>query len=72
MKPFPCKPGDIVQADPSKTHWGPCLVVVEEIKSYGIAGYTSIPRAGRAYIHLGWDQCAPTNGAIIFDEFAAS
>lgn len=70
MSRFDCTPKDIVQANPEKTHWGPCLVVVEEVRDWGVVGYTSVPRAGQAPIRLNWDQIAPTGGKIAFDEFA--
>jgi hypothetical protein len=45
---------DIVQAIPGVTEWAPCLVIVSEVKSWGIQGYTSVPRGGDAYIRLTW------------------
>lgn len=43
---------DIVQVTNQDNDWFPCLVVVTEIKSFGIQGYTSVPRGGDAYIRL--------------------
>lgn len=57
---------DIVQAVPGKTVWAPALVVVTEVRSWGIIGYTSIPRGGDAYIRLPFDQIEPTGGRAVF------
>jgi hypothetical protein len=65
---FTVNPGDIVQADPEVTHWGPCLVVVTDVKGWGIQGFTSMPRTGRAYVRLTWGEMKPTGGVSVFDE----
>lgn len=59
--------GDIVQADPGATEWGPSLVVVDEVKSWGIQGYTHIPRSGDAYIRLQWNEFERTGGKVVWD-----
>lgn len=64
--PIPIKVCDIVQADPNKSQWGPCLVVVSEVKAWGIQGYTSMPRQGDAYIRLKWGEFEPTGGRAIW------
>lgn len=58
--------GDIVQANPEVCEWGPALVVVSEIKSWGIQGFTSIPRGGEAYIRLQWAEIEPTGGKAVW------
>ena len=59
--------GDIVQANPEKCEWGPSLVVVSEIKSWGIQGYTHIPFQGDAFIRLKFADFEPTGGRAIWD-----
>lgn len=45
--------GDIVQVDPAAANWGGCLVIVTEVKSCGIQGFTPMPPdGGRAYIRI--------------------
>lgn len=66
MTKFDCKPGDIVQANPEVSRWGPCLVVVEEVRDWGIVGYTEIPMSGQAPIRLPWNEIAATGGHIVF------
>lgn len=50
------KPGDIAQVINEKHQWFKCLVIVEEVKSWGIQGYTTIPLQGDAYIRLNYDE----------------
>jgi len=46
------KQHSIVQVTNKDNEWFPCLVIVSELKSFGIQGYTSIPKGGDAYIRL--------------------
>jgi hypothetical protein len=53
--------GTIVQITDEKHHWFPCLIIVSEIKSWGVQGYMSIPKdnmgnVGQAYIRLNTNQ----------------
>lgn len=53
--------GTIVQITNPDHHWYPCLVIVSEVKSWGIQGYISIPsdnrgNVGNAYIRLSTEQ----------------
>lgn len=48
----PFAPGDIVQVVHAASGWYPCLIVVEEVESWGVKGYTDVPRQGRAYIRM--------------------
>lgn len=43
--------GDIVQIVPDHD-WGGCLVIVTELKSFGVQGIVTIPRQGDAYVRL--------------------
>ena len=64
--PFPVKAGDIVQANPETCEWGPSLVVVSEVRAWGVQGYTHIPRGGDAFIRLSWADIEPTGGAAVW------
>lgn len=46
--------GDIVQITNSKHHWFPSLIIVDEVKGFGILGYMHIPDKSNspAYIRL--------------------
>ena len=37
------KVGDIVQITDETNRWYPCLLIVDEVKSWGIQGYITIP-----------------------------
>jgi len=55
--------GDIVQVNPDKDMFGACMVVVTELKTWGIQGYVqSAGVAGQQYIRLKFDEIEPTGG----------
>jgi hypothetical protein len=63
----PPQVGEIVQANENARNWFRCLVVVSEIKSWGIQGFTTIPhpdrdQSGDAYIRLQWEEIERTGG----------
>jgi hypothetical protein len=59
--------GDIVQVDPSKEVFGACMVVVTEVKSWGIQGYVqSAGVEGQQYIRLNFDDFELTGGKAIW------
>jgi hypothetical protein len=67
----PPRIGEIVQANQKAAHWFRCLIVVDEVKTWGIQGFTTIPSAnsdppGDAFIRLQWDEIEPTGGATRF------
>ena len=57
------KVGDIVQVTPDKEMFGACMVVVTELKSWGIQGYVqSAGVPGQQYIRLRFDDFERTGG----------
>jgi hypothetical protein len=59
--------GDIVQVDPSKAVFGGCMVVVTEVKNWGIQGYVqSAGVEGQQYIRLPYEEIEQTNGKAIW------
>jgi len=44
--------GSVVQVTNVDHTWFPCLIVVDEVKSFGIQGYITLPEKGNAYIRL--------------------
>ena len=59
--------GDIVQVDPSKEVFGGTMVVVTEVKSWGIQGYVqSAGVEGQQYIRLNFDDFEITGGKAIW------
>lgn len=54
---------DIVQVDPAVETFGGCMVVVTEVKSWGIQGYVqSAGVPGQQYIRLAFDKIDQTGG----------
>lgn len=49
------KKGDIIQITDKSDKWFPCLLVVSEVKSWGVQGYVTIPHSesvGNAYYRI--------------------
>ena len=51
------KRGDIIQITDENDKWYPCLLIVDEIKPWGVQAYISIPRndgepCGSAYYRI--------------------
>jgi len=61
------KVGDIVQVFPDIETFGGCMVVVTELKSFGIQGYVqSAGVPGQQYIRLKFDEYEPTGGKTVW------
>lgn len=61
------KVGDIVQVNPDKEMFGACMVVVSELKSFGIQGYVqSAGVNGQQYIRLKFDEFESTGGKAVW------
>jgi len=59
--------GDIVQVHPTKEMFGGCMVVVTELKSWGIQGYVqSAGVPGQQYIRLNWEDIESTGGKAVW------
>lgn len=59
--------GDIVQVNPEKETFGGCMVVVTEVKSWGVQGYVqNAGVAGQAYIRLKTGDFEPTGGKTVW------
>lgn len=64
----PPKVGDIVQVgEQGPREWFRCLIVVDEIKTWGIQGYVTLPggserTGGDAFNRLEWHEIVPTGG----------
>lgn len=63
-------PGDIVQITNDQHHWYPCILVVSELKSFGIQGFVFMPSndgsgTGEAYIRLRHGEFERVGAAVI-------
>ena len=58
---------DIVQVKPEVEIFGGCMVVVTEVKAWGIQGYVqSAGVPGQQYIRFAFDQIEPTGGKAVW------
>lgn len=49
--------GDVVQVNNNNaSDWNGCLVIVHEIRDWGIVAYMKVPMKGVAYIRLTFDE----------------
>ena len=65
MKADKLEVGDIVQVDPKSDNesFRGCLVVVDEVRTWGIQGYVqNAGSKGQAYIRLSWNDIENTGG----------
>jgi hypothetical protein len=61
------KVGDIVQVDPLFEMFGACMVVVTEVKDWGIQGYVQSANVeGQQYIRLKTEMFEPTGGVAVW------
>lgn len=59
--------GDIVQVSPEREVFGGCMVVVTEVKAWGIQGYVqSAGVPGQQYIRLKTDEFEGTGGRAVW------
>lgn len=58
---------DIVQVNPERDTFGGCMVVVTEVKAWGIQGYVqSAGIPGQQYIRLRTGDFEPTGGRAVW------
>jgi hypothetical protein len=43
--------GDVIQIAPDK-HWGGCLLIVDEVRDWGVQAFVEIPLRGRAFLRV--------------------
>jgi len=59
--------GDIVQVNPEREMFGGCMVVVTEVKPWGIQGYVqNAGQDGQAYIRLKHEDFEHTGGQAVW------
>ena len=60
--------GDVVQIDPEHDPecFGGSLLIVTEVKSWGVQGYVDIPGEGQAYYRVAFDKIANTGGKAVW------
>lgn len=60
------KHGDIIQANEKAKGWCGTLLIVDEVKSWGVSAFTHIPEQGDAYILLKEEQYEVVGGEAVF------
>lgn len=61
--------GTIVQITNESHAWFPCLVVITEVKGWGVQGYVSMPTGngiGNAFIRLKHDEIEWVGRAVVY------
>jgi hypothetical protein len=59
---FKIAAGDLIQVnEDGPPHWFRCILVVDEVKSWGVQAYAIVPQArgepsGDAYMRLSWNE----------------
>ena len=49
------KRGSIIQANENAREWCGCVLIVDEVKSWGVQAFLHIPNRGDAYIRLPYE-----------------
>ena len=62
------KKGDVVQANENAGEWCGCLLIVDEVKAWGVQAGMKIPFKGTAYMRLTFDQVEWIGGAVLVEE----
>jgi len=65
--------GDIVQITDDTHHWFPALIIVTDLKGWGVMGYTLVVTNdespnGQAYIRIKNEQYEPVGRALVVAE----
>lgn len=59
------KRGSIIQAN-EKTDWCGTVLIVDEVKDWGVQAFVHVPGSGDAYIRLKADQYEPLGAEAVF------
>ena len=62
------KKGSVVQGNENSGEWCGCLLIVDEVKDWGVQAGMKVPFNGVAYIRLTFDQIEYIGEAILVSE----
>ena len=62
--------GSVIQANENAGDWCGCLLIVDEVKSWGVQAYMRIPKDGTAFIRLKNDDFDLIGKAILVREMS--
>ena len=60
--------GSIIQANENAGDWCGCLLIVDEVKSWGVQAYMMVPKKGTAFIRLNNDEFDLVGKAVLVIE----
>lgn len=60
--------GSVIQATENAGNWCGCLLIVDEVKSWGVVASMLVPMQGIAYIRLKFDQFVYIGEAVLIPE----
>jgi hypothetical protein len=67
------KVGSIVQVLPMASNWAGCLVIVTEVRTWGVVGFTPVPpHGGMAFIRIENADLEDTGGMAVWTAGEAS
>lgn len=62
------RPGDIVLVTTRGLGWQGCLVIVEELRNWGVTGFLRAPmQDGLIYVRLAWEDFETTGGHVTLE-----
>lgn len=61
-----CK-GSLIQVNEKIHDWFGCVMIVDEVKSWGVQAYLKIPCRGNAFLRLNWDEFVLLEDKAIFE-----
>ena len=65
---FGIKKNSVVQANEKAGDWCGCLLLVDEVKAFGVMAHVKIPFSGDAYVRLKFDQIDYIGEAVLITE----
>lgn len=61
-----CK-GTLIQVNEKIDDWFGCVMIVDEVKNWGVQAYLKIPCRGNAFLRLNWDEFVLLEDKAIFE-----
>ena len=61
-----CK-GTLIQVNEKIDDWFGCVMIVDEVKNWGVQAYLKIPCRGNAFLRLNWDEFVLLENKAIFE-----
>ncbi len=61
-----CK-GALIQVNEKNDDWFGCVMIVDEVKNWGVQAYLRIPCRGNAFLRLNWDEFELLEDKAVFE-----